>query len=136
MSGRKGFTLIELMTVVAIIAVLAAIGIPGMARYRASGQAAKCVSNLRAIQVAREACVADGTAPNLAWVNIQMYLGDAASSLAGKIPKCPSGGVANYSIRTAISDVMIPPVCPNYDGSDGNYAGHTLAWKTYEAPTL
>lgn len=134
MSGRKGFTLIELMTVVAIIAVLAAIGIPGMVRYRASGQAAKCVSNLRAIQVAREAAVA-GNAVNLAWNNISVYLGDAASSLAGKVPKCPLGGTANYSIRTAVTDVMIPPECPNYDGPDGVCAGHTLGWKTYVATT-
>ncbi|AHF89198.1 hypothetical protein OPIT5_01925 [Opitutaceae bacterium TAV5] len=49
---RHAFTLIELLTVIAIIGILAAIIIPTVGRVRASARSIKCVSNLRQIGVA------------------------------------------------------------------------------------
>ena len=46
---RTGFTLIELMIVVAIIAVMIGILLPSLARASAQAKAIKCVSNLNAI---------------------------------------------------------------------------------------
>jgi len=46
---RSAFTLIELLTVIAIIGVLAAILIPVVGKIRESARAAQCVSNLRSI---------------------------------------------------------------------------------------
>ena len=86
-----GFTLIELMIVIAIIAILAAILVPNFIRARAQGQFTACKSNLKNI----------GTA-------MEMYSTDASgrypTNLAGltpnylkTIPTCASAGSDTYS---------------------------------------
>ena len=48
-STERGFTLVEIMIVVAIIALLAAIAIPNVLRGRTSANEAAAVGNLRAL---------------------------------------------------------------------------------------
>ena len=56
---NKGFTLIELMIVVAIIGILAAIAIPQFAAYRAKSFNASAESDLKNAKTAFEAYYAD-----------------------------------------------------------------------------
>ena len=58
-SSRKGFTLIELMIVIAIIAILAAILVPNFVRARAQGQLTACKSNLKNVGTALEMYAVD-----------------------------------------------------------------------------
>jgi prepilin-type N-terminal cleavage/methylation domain-containing protein len=74
-SKRAGFTLVEIMIVVAIIALLAAIAVPGFLRARKRSQASRIINDLRLIdsavdQYAIENNKASGTVLAVAdWTN-------------------------------------------------------------------
>ncbi|MBF0118221.1 MAG: prepilin-type N-terminal cleavage/methylation domain-containing protein [Desulfobacterales bacterium] len=54
LKNRKGFTLIELMIVVAIIGILAAIAIPNFRNYQLKAKRSEAPTNLKAIKVSEE----------------------------------------------------------------------------------
>ena len=58
-NGQKGFTLIELMIVVAIIGILAAIAIPQFAAYRAKAQNTAALTDARNLRTNLEGFFAD-----------------------------------------------------------------------------
>ena len=62
MTKQKGFTLIELMIVVAIIGILAAIAIPQFSAYRVKAFNSAAESDLRNLMTAEEATYADAQA--------------------------------------------------------------------------
>src|SRR5438874_6096847 len=53
MNRRSGFTLVEIMIVVAIIALLAAIAIPNFVKARQSSQRSACIANMKQIDGAK-----------------------------------------------------------------------------------
>ncbi len=86
-----GFTLIELMIVIAIIAILAAILVPNFIRARAQGQLTACKSNLKNIGTAMEMYSTDwsGKYPSAITALTPNYL--------KTIPLCPAAGLDTYT---------------------------------------
>lgn len=60
MNAQKGFTLIELMIVVAIIGILAAIAIPQYQNYIAKSQVSRAMGETAAVKTAVESCLNEG----------------------------------------------------------------------------
>ena len=90
---RGGFTLIELMIVIAIIAILAAILVPNFIRARAQGQLTACKSNLKNIGTAMEMYSTDwsGKYPS---ASTDMAL--LTPNYLKTIPECPAAGTNSY----------------------------------------
>ena len=103
---KKGFTLVEIMIVVAIIAILAAVAIPNFIKYRRSSQATACVSNLKQIQAAKEQCLMAGDTGFT-----KLY---GATGFIKTTPKCPANNAA-YTTGDATTD----PTC-SYSDTDAN----------------
>ncbi len=59
--GERGFTLVELLIVVAIIGILAAIAIPQFAAYRTRSYNAAATSDLRNVRTSEESFYADNS---------------------------------------------------------------------------
>jgi len=75
--NRGGFTLVEIMIVVAIIALLAAIAVPNFLRARKRSQATRILEDLRIIDSAIDQYAIENNksgGANVAWADIQSYL--------------------------------------------------------------
>ena len=111
-SLKAGFTLVEIMIVVAIIGLLAAIAIPNFVRARTTAQMNACINNLRQIdgakqQWALETKQAGNAAP--ASTDIGPYLGRNGSTTN---VVCPAGGAtATFGSSYTINNVNVAPAC-------------------------
>ncbi len=120
-SEAKCFTLVELLIVIAIIAILAALLLPALNKARAAGHAAKCIGNLKQIATAT-ALYADDNNGSIRWRRdeddwtTRFLFGPAESSwfrstlvpyLGGNpVPVVNSSTLSEY-------DVMPVAICPN-----------------------
>jgi prepilin-type N-terminal cleavage/methylation domain-containing protein len=100
---RAGFTLVELLVVVGIIAVLIALLVPVLGKARASSQSVSCLSNLRQVMMAFHLYAGDseGLLPDPT-VTLQSWESHLKPYLSGKEAfHCPSDGGLFDKIRSS-----------------------------------
>ena len=96
-AAHKGFTLVEIMVVVAIIAMLAAIAVPNFLRARKRSQASRILEDLRIIDSAIDQYAIEtnkSSGATVSWSDIQSYL-KKGSALYNSMAMDMLGGTYN-----------------------------------------
>jgi len=116
--NKKGFTLVEIMIVVAIIGILAAIAIPNFIKARIQANAKACINNLKQVDGAKQQYALEfklkgsDTVTSMGALTIYLRNPDATT--------CPT----NAAAYTASLTVSASITCPNYASTDSEFSLH------------
>ena len=99
---KSGFTLVEIMIVVAIIGLLAAIAVPAYMKARSNARRSACINNLRLIESAKDNYAIDYGGSNgvaLVWNNLCFYVKDLTNKCFCPAALLGSRAPTNYQMN-------------------------------------
>ncbi len=112
-SRKSGFTLVEIMIVVAIIGLLAAIAIPNFVKARTTSQQNACINNLRQIDGAKQQWALETKQAT----NATPGFSDISAYLRNQIT-CPAAGTdLSFTGSYEMYDVSTKPACKILPGT-------------------
>jgi len=126
-SRQAGFTLIELMVTVAIVAILAAVAIPAYGNYVKSGRIPQATNNLASMRAKLEQYFQDN----------RTYIGACAAGTIAALPaaddftySCPTLTATSYVVKAVGSGVMADFVYTIDESNNKKTTGLPNAWGT------
>lgn len=127
-SVNAAFTLVELLTVVAIIGLLAAILMPTLRHVRETAKSSTCTNNLRQIGIAIQGYVNDNKGslpPGTPWVT-PLFNADPRHFQTALVPYLGITKAPSWAINSSIAPMF---GCPGYKETTGNHYVLTQAVK-------
>lgn len=115
MKNNKGFTLVEIMIVVAIIGIILAVAIPSFSKAGKTAKLNSCINNIQILEGVSETWVMESRVPNGTQIEIDKLLPYLKHSQA---PTCPSGG--NYILGKVGDDYPVSCSLPEHNDAYRN----------------